>query len=113
MTLEWNRAIRNAGEIENLNAKIAPMLDRLETQLSQTTWLCGNRYSLADTVWTTVLNRLDELKFNYLWVDQARPALNSYLNHLRFRPSFKAAIQRDKMPLPMLLAGLRRVFLGI
>ncbi|NJL22561.1 MAG: glutathione S-transferase family protein [Leptolyngbyaceae cyanobacterium SM1_3_5] len=108
---QWNRAIHNADEIANLNAKIAPMLDQLEAQLSQTTWLCGNHYSLADTVWTAVLNRLD--KFNDLWADQTRPALNSYLNQLKSRPSFNAAIQSDRMPLPMLLSGLRRVFLGM
>ncbi|MGL5834830.1 MAG: glutathione S-transferase family protein [Waterburya sp.] len=110
---QWNRAVHNAGEIASLNAGIAPMLDQLETQLSQTTWLCGNSYSLADTVWTTILNRLDELKFSCLWADHTRPALNSYLNQLRSRSSFNTAIQSDKMPLPMLLAGLRRVFLGI
>ncbi|MBD3884568.1 glutathione S-transferase family protein [Phormidium tenue FACHB-886] len=109
---QWNRTVQDTNEIANLNAKIAPMLDQLETQLNQTDWLCGTGYSLADTVWTAVLNRLDELKFNYLWEGNTRPALSSYLNRLKARPSFKTAIQDDEMPLPMLLAGLRRVFLG-
>lgn len=110
---QWNCTVHNAAEIANLNATIAPMLDQLETQLSQTAWLCGDSYSLADTVWTAVLNRLDELKFGYLWVEQTRPALDSYLNQLRSRPSFNIAIRSDTMPLAMLVAGLRRVFLGI
>jgi glutathione S-transferase len=42
-----------------------------------------------------------------------RPALSAYLDRLKARPSFKAAIQDDEMPLPMLLAGLRRTFLGV
>ncbi|MEY4519654.1 MAG: hypothetical protein RLZZ499_2254 [Cyanobacteriota bacterium] len=111
--IQWNRTIQNANEIANLNAKIESMLDQLETQLSQTNWLCGNQYSLADTVWTAVLNRLDELKFGHLWADRTRPALSSYLNHLKLRSSFDTAIQSDRMPLPMLLAGLRKVFLSI
>ncbi|KAM3106797.1 glutathione S-transferase family protein [Phormidesmis sp. 146-33] len=110
---QWNCTVHNAAEIVNLNATIAPMLDQLEAQLSQTTWLCGNSYSLADTVWTAVLHRLDKLKFSYLWADHTRPALDSYLNRLKSRPSFNTAIQSDKMPLPMLVAGLRRVFLGV
>lgn len=110
---QWNRTIKNTNEIANLNAKIAPMLDRLEAQLSQTDWLCGGSYSLADTVWTAVLNRLEELKFGHLWEDNKRPFLGSYFNRLKARPSFNTAIVDDKMPLPMLLAGLPRVFLGI
>jgi glutathione S-transferase len=85
----------------------------LEAQLTQTKWLCGATYSLADVVWTALLNGLEELKFGYLWADSTCPALNAYLNRLKARPSFKAAIEGDEMPLPMLLAGLRRTFLGI
>ena len=110
---QWNYTIQNPNEIANLNAGIVPMLEQLETQLSQTDWLCGASYSLADTVWTALLNRLDELKFGHLWEDSTRPALGSYLNRLKARPSFKTAIQDDKMPLSMLLAGLQRVFIGI
>lgn len=107
---QWNCTIQNASKIANLNARLEPMLERLESQLSQTAWLCGDSYSLADTVWTAVLNRLDELKIGHLWQDITRPALSSYFNQLRARPSFKTAIQDDKMPLLMVLAGLRKVF---
>ena len=89
------------------------MLDRLETQLSQTDWLCGVDYSLADIVWTVVLNGLDELKFSYLWEDNVRPAIDKYFTQLKLRPSFKIAITDDKMPFLMLLAGLRRIFIGV
>ncbi|MBH8553771.1 glutathione S-transferase family protein [Nostocaceae cyanobacterium CENA357] len=109
----WNCTIQNANEIANLNTRIVPMLEILETQLSKTNWLCGASYSLVDTIWTAVLNRLNELKFGYLWENNTRPALSLYFNQLRARPSFITAIQDDKMPLPMLLAGLGRVFLGI
>jgi glutathione S-transferase len=70
-------------------------------------------YSLADVVWTAVLNRLAKLKFNNFWADNARPALSAYINRLEARPNFKAAIQGDATPLPLLLEGLRRTFLGI
>lgn len=110
---KWNSTIKNAKAIASINATIAPTLDQLEAHLTQTDWLCGTTYSLADTVWTAVLNRLDELKFGDLWAGNTRPALNSYFHKLKLRPSFKTAIQDDQMPFPMLLAGLRKVFLGI
>jgi glutathione S-transferase len=110
---QWNSTIQNAQAIESINRKIEPLLAQLETQLTQTEWLCGDTYSLADVVWTAVLNRLKELKFDCLWENNTHPALNTYFHHLKMRPSFKAAIQGDEMPLPMLLAGLRRVLLGV
>jgi glutathione S-transferase len=108
---QWNSTIQNVTEIAAINSRIELLLAQLEDQLSQTDWLCGAAYSLADAVWTAVLNRLDELKFDSLWADNTRPALKAYLNRVKARPSFRIAIQSDKMPLPMLLAGLRRIFL--
>jgi glutathione S-transferase len=110
---QWNSTIQDAKQMASLNAQIEPILTQLSEQLEQTEWLCGKTYSLADAMWTAVLNRLDELKFGYLWADNTRRALQLYFRRLKARPSFKAAIQNDKMPLPMLLAGLRRTFIGI
>ncbi|MBD2775132.1 hypothetical protein ICL16_24465 [Iningainema sp. BLCCT55] len=87
------------------------MLDQLEYSLNQSQWLCGATYSLADVVWTAVLNRWEELKFAHLWEGGKRRALATYFEHLKARPSFQE-IQKDTMPIAMTLAGLRRIFLG-
>jgi glutathione S-transferase len=110
---QWNSLVQSRKEIDSINRKVEPMLTQLEAQLTQTEWLCGVTYSLADVVWTATLNWLENLRFGSLWADNTRPALNAYINRLKARPSFKAVIQSDEMPLPMLLAGLRRTFLGI
>ena len=109
---QWNSTIQNQKTIFNINAKIELMLDRLEEQLNLTDWLCGETYSLADSMWTAVLNRLDELKFSNLWLDNIRPAVRAYVNRVKSRPSFNIAIRGDEMPLPMLYAGLSRIILG-
>jgi glutathione S-transferase len=110
---QWSSTIQDRQAIASINRKVEPMLTQLETQLIQTEWLCGTAYSLADVVWTAVLNRLEELKFGNLWADSTRPALAAYFQRLKARANFKAAIQSDEMPLPMLLAGLRKTFLGV
>jgi hypothetical protein len=56
---------------------------------------------------------VETLKFSHLWVGNMRPAIGAYFNRLQSRPSFNVAIQGDEIPLPMLLAGLRRIFFGI
>ena len=107
----WNSRINNANEIASLTQKVELMLDRLATQLNQTEWLCGNRYTLADAVWAAVLNRLDELKFGYLWTNGDRSVIGAYFERLKARSSFKVAIVEDEMPASMLIAGLWKVFL--
>jgi glutathione S-transferase len=106
---QWNSTIQNKQKIAEIDVKIAPMLDRLEKQLSQTHWLCGATYSLADIVWTTILNGLNGLKCDYLWIDNTRPALKLYFNRLKSRPSFTKIIQQDKMPSSMLIKGLYKI----
>lgn len=110
---QWNSTIQNKQEIANINANIDTVLDCLEQQLSQTNWLCGSTCSLADIVWTAVLYRLDKLKFSHLWLNDTRPALESYIHRLKSRPSFVTVVEKDRMPLSLLLKGLCRIFLGI
>lgn len=108
----WNQTIRDVTKITQINSQIEAIMNPLEQQLSQSEWLCGSAYSLADVVWTAVLNRLDELGLSTLWKADKRPAIADYLNRLEARPSYRDAIKNDAMPLPMILAGLRRIFLG-
>ena len=108
----WKQTIRDVEKITQINSQIEAIMNSLEQQLSQSEWLCGSAYSLADAVWTAVLSRLDELGFSTLWKADKRPAIAGYLNRLKARPSYRAAVKNDAMPLPMILAGLRRIFLG-
>lgn len=109
---QWNQTIQNAEKVTQINTQIEPILELLENQLTQTKWLCGATYSLADIVWTAVLNRLEALRFDCLWAKGERQTIAAYLERLKARPSFKI-IQSDTMPLAMAIAGLRRIFLGI
>lgn len=108
----WNQTLREKQQISLINAKIETILDQLEEQLSQSEWLCGSTYSLADIVWTTVLTCLEELKFADLSQGTKRPAIATYFQRLKNRPSFQVAIQSDRMPEVFIVAGLRRIFLG-
>ncbi len=109
---ELNQTIRDSQKMLHINAQIEPMLDKLECQLKQTEWLGNTTYSLADVVWTATLHHLEQLKFADLWEKENRPAIADYFQSLKTRPNFKTAIENDVIPLPIILAGLRRIFLG-
>ncbi len=109
---ELNQTIKDSQKMLQINAQIEPTLDKLEFQLKQSEWLDGNNYSLADVVWTATLHHLEELDVANLWSQEERPAIAHYWQRLKTRPNFKTAMQDEVIPLPMVLAGLRRVFLG-
>lgn len=109
---ELNQTIRDSQKMLNINAQIEPTLDKLECQLKQSEWLSGNAYSLADVVWTGTLHHLEQLNFADLWSQEKRPAIDKYWQRLKNRPNFKTAMKDEVIPFPMVLAGLRRVFLG-
>lgn len=118
---QLNQTIRDSQKMLQINAQIEPILDKLESQLKQSEWLGNNNYSLADVVWTATLRYLEELDCANLCSQEKRPAIgfaarrspiDKYYQRLKSRPNFKTAMQDEVMPLPMVLAGLRRIFLG-
>ena len=110
---QWNFTIQNKQKIADINVHINLTLDCLEQQLSQTDWLCGSTYSLADVVWTPILYQLEKRKFHHLCLNDTRPILKSYFHCLKSRPSFVTAVEKDRMPLSLLLKGLCKIFSNI
>ena len=67
-------------------------LDRLERQLSESAWLAGDIYSLADVAAAPFVDRLDELNLAGLWCD--KPHLTRWIAQLKSRAAYKVAIPR-------------------
>ncbi|MBD2731596.1 glutathione S-transferase family protein [Nostoc sp. FACHB-892] len=112
---DWNITVLDKAKIGIINEKMNPILDKIENEVSKSMWLCGDEYSLADVVWTAVLNYLVQLQIDDLAIDKNRKALSLYIERLKSRPSFKIAIKdylEAKVMQPIILAGLKRIFLG-
>jgi glutathione S-transferase len=65
------------------------LLVDMEAALSQTTWLAGESYSLADISYAPYLTRLDHLQLQFLW--ERRPHIQDWYDRLRERPSYRQA----------------------
>lgn len=70
-------------------ARMDKMVADMETQLTETPWLAGASYSLADAGFTPYVNRLDQLQLSPLWAD--RPHVTDWYDRVRARPSFETA----------------------
>jgi glutathione S-transferase len=81
---------------------IAIALKRFETffadtelALSQSPWLSGDFYTLADIDHTPYLQRLADLGLAWMWADH--PATADWIERIRMRPSFSAVL-KDWIP---------------
>ena len=71
--------------VEELNAK----LDDLDEALSQSVFVAGTSYSIADMIWTVTLARIDMLGLHEQLASHERVV--SYYDRVTERPSFAAA----------------------
>lgn len=63
----------------------------LDSALTNSNWLAGESYSLADTDFTPYLNRMRDLGLEWLW--QTRPALSDWFDRVQERPSFSSVAE--------------------
>lgn len=96
------------GEKRNeLISKIETVLDKVETKLSKSKWLVDDMFSLADIVWLSILDRLDDVNMECFWINGRRPSIEQYLISLRSRPSYKKVYSRPLLiPYYLLLSYL-------
>jgi glutathione S-transferase len=70
--------------------RIVKMLDDMETALSESSWMAGNSYSLADIAFTPYVNRVSHLQQS--WLFDTRPKVANWFERICSRPSFKTAM---------------------
>ncbi|TWI48982.1 glutathione S-transferase [Pseudomonas duriflava] len=79
-------------ELINAEQKAIQMLAKLEEQLGDHACFCGATYSMADAILTPILDYLERLPGNAVWVEQQLPKLCAYLLHMRSRRSGLAVL---------------------
>ena len=67
-------------------------LHRMEDTLQAAEWLVGGRFSMADIAMAPYLNRLAALSMEGMWRDGRLPRVEAWLERLRQRPAFAAAL---------------------
>ena len=85
---EYTDAIREA-----LASEVRVVLDELEALLASDArpFIAGNAYSIAECMWTAILARLSLVGLAGWWTGNQRPAVRTYFDRLRGRPSYAAA----------------------
>jgi glutathione S-transferase len=90
----WENIIR--GVESRFFAEAVKRFDRLladmETTLSDTPWLAGKEFSLADIGYAPYVTRLDHLQLQFLW--DKRPHIPDWYERLRERRAYAEALEK-------------------
>lgn len=78
-------------ELEDATDKMVIVLDRLEAQLTRTSWLLGEIFSLADVAVLPFADRIRNLRPDFL-EGPNRTGINEWLRRAAERPSFGRAL---------------------
>ena len=88
--------------LRNSRRHMAGHLDALGEQLERQggAWIAGDRFTLADVSWVVILDRLAEADWaDCFWGGGKRPAVASYWERLRARPSYRTEILEARCPI--------------
>jgi glutathione S-transferase len=69
--------------------RLASSLDRVERALTNSTWIAGEIFSLADIVFIPTIIRMEDIGLSSMW--EARPRISEWLNNVKLRDSFDVA----------------------
>ncbi len=83
----------------------AGYLQKMEDALSESGWLVGDAFSMADIAMAPYVNRLDALAMDGLWSAGRLPGVERWFARVKERPTFKPALL-DWMP-PELAAEMK------
>ena len=94
---QWRAAMAEPGLVERREAELAEALGELESQLSGSgtprPFVVGDRYSLADLMWTVLVARVHLLRRSHL----LGPRTQAWFAAMRERPSYAEAGIVDRM----------------
>jgi len=65
---------------------------KMERALTQSEWLAGDRFSMADIAMTPYANRLAALSMQGLWSNGRLPRVEAWFERIRSRPTFAPAL---------------------
>nr|TFG54614.1 MAG: glutathione S-transferase family protein [Hyphomicrobiales bacterium] len=85
------------GELEKAYSKMRECFEHCESALEKNPWLAGEYYSLADIAVVPFIDRINNLKPEYL-AAPLYPKLNAWYAHMRARPAFAKAFEFSDDP---------------
>jgi glutathione S-transferase len=95
---EWTTGPVDVAAVQGAIAQMKKIVARMEKSLSHTPWLAGKTFSLADVAVATFVDRVEHLKFDFLW--QNNPGVQDWIRRIKQRKPFHEAKPQQRLPVP-------------
>ncbi|PIA47570.1 hypothetical protein AQUCO_01400307v1 [Aquilegia coerulea] len=83
--------LKDPGALKESEEQLIQLLDEVESQLSETSYLVGGEFTMADVMLIPLLARIELLGLEDQYIN-CRPHIVEYLKVVKQRPSYKAVI---------------------
>lgn len=80
-------------DVEASIEQIGNTCTRMEAALANGPWLLGETYSLADIIVAPLIDRMNDLGFSYVWM-QDKPLVQGWYERMQARPAFQATFYK-------------------
>ncbi len=95
---EWTTGPVDVAAVKAAIAQMKTTVGRMENSLSQSEWLAGDRFSLADIAVATFVDRVEHLLFDFLW--QGHPRVQDWIARIKQRQAYHDAKPTMRLPKP-------------
>ncbi|CAL9041099.1 glutathione S-transferase TCHQD-like [Musa acuminata AAA Group] len=90
---ETEDKLKDPQNLKQSEEELSSLLDDAEAQLSVTTYLAGEYFTMADSMFVPILARIALLNLEEEYIS-CRPKIAAYYNLVKLRPSYKKVIGR-------------------
>jgi len=95
---EWTTGPVDVAAVKAAIGNMRLIVKRMESSLSETRWLAGDTFSLADIAVATFVDRAEHLLFGFLW--DGNPGVQDWIQRIKGREAYDEAKPQQRMPVP-------------
>jgi glutathione S-transferase len=95
---EWTTGPVDVEAVRSAISQMKLIVARMEDSLSETPWLAGETFSLADIAVATFVDRVDHLLFDFLW--RGNPGVLGWIDRIKAREAYHLAKPTIRLPRP-------------
>lgn len=95
---EWTTGPLDVDAVRTAISQMKDIVLRMEKSLSESSWLAGDSFSLADIAVATFVDRVEHLQFDFLWDSQL--GVQDWIRRIKERDTYHQAKPTDRLPRP-------------
>jgi len=95
---EWTTGPVDVAAVKGAIRQMRTIIGRMQSSLTQSAWLAGDTFSLADIAVATFVDRVEHLRFGSLW--EGHPEVLDWIDRIQAREAYHQSKPTRRLPAP-------------